>query len=814
MNEIQYDIYGSLKKVLPTTPSWVIIHSSLYHLQLHTSELKWNFLRAVKMLVNDGYTLAFPSFTFSFLNNGYFDRQTSTSETGVLADWVNLLYDALRTDHPVYSHVVIGSESSEAERLCSNSCFGSGSIYELFENKHATVVMMGCGWEFCTPFHYFEELAQVSYRYNKHFYSKSNKEQMAVMYVRDFRINPENDFTPAIEVLDKKGQIKYALLGKGSVESVDFINLADTCSKLLRADPYCFVREPLKVKKLVANKLSTQNNKLSIAILGESNIDILVKRFEEQAQKSLAEYNVTFHTNEYGQMQKSLVSGKIENWSVDFAFLPNRLEDIYQVQSVDLIDYNNTKLLEQYLEFVVEVVPLIRRKVFVHIFNLSEELSTGPVYFAGKNGPIDFCRKANEMLFKIAEKHHNLRLISPEVMCGCYPKSDPRLWYLGRIPFTEEINRCIVPAYCGMILNDLGRTARILALDLDNTLWGGVLGEDGIKGIHLGGDFPGNAFKDFQKTILKLKQRGIALAVVSKNDEDLVLSTLAEHPDMLIKENDLAAYRINWNEKSISIREIAGELSIGLSNVVFIDDNPLECEKVRQNLPDVAVIELPDDPALYRKVVLESPSLGLSDLTGEDMKRADNYVKARIFENEKIKYKDVESYFESLDIKVKIDKINSLNFARVLQLVNKTNQFNTTTKRYDELELKMLSSSRQHFVGVIGYCDKMTEFEYIGVFVTEVISEILKIDNFLLSCRILGRGIETAALSWIFEHAREMGCCNVHGRIIDTQRNTPVRDLFEKADFDFDVKYNRWVKHVDQSVKVPNWIRLEGPRYE
>ena len=234
------------------------------------------------------------------------------------------------------------------------------------------------------------------------------------------------------------------------------------------------------------------------------------------------------------------------------------------------------------------------------------------------------------------------------------PMSDERLWFLGRFPFSAPFTEKFADRLAGLVLASLGKTARLLVLDLDNTLWGGVLGEDGIEGLALGGDFPGNAYRHFQSVLKELSARGIALAVVSKNDEKEAMAAINSLPAMLIREGDLAGWRIGWGDKSASVASLAEDLGLGLESIAFIDDNPAERARMRMALPDVKVIDLPDDPAGYARAVLESPYLACLSVTAEDRKRAKSYVQKRKLESDRGSFADEAAFLRHLQPRVQI----------------------------------------------------------------------------------------------------------------------------------------------------------------
>lgn len=802
------DIYTAIKTVLPLDPCWVVLHSSLIHFTFEKENMKWNILRAIKKLANEGYTLAFPSFTFSFTETGEFDESINSSETGIMADWVYQLNNSIRTKHPIYSHVIIGPEASEALDASVKSCFGTASIYSIFEKKDAFLVMFGCGWSRCTSFHYFEELNHVPYRYFKKFYYYHDKKQYSEMFVRDRSKGPLNDFSPAVDKLRNDKLLRAQVFNGGLIESSRFADFARVCQTFLKTDNCAFIKNSEFVKNRINDEAEAKKLNINVGIYGSSNLDLLVNKFKELAKDLIKGCEVTYFSSEYGQMHLDLATNKLAKLSLDFTFLPDRLEDIYQVSTIDLIDLNNLEPLNRYLEFINQISKITSRKVFVHEFFINSEQINGAVYLDNLRDVTDFLKNANLLLNREIKQHSNVCLVSPEIMLNGFSNNDPRLWYLGRIPFPETVSKKIGHTYCSFVNNELGKTARLIILDLDNTLWGGVVGEDGAKGIRVGGDFPGNAYKDFQATILKLKERGLALAIVSKNDEDLALKVLNEHPEILIKETDLAAHRINWFEKYQNIIDICNDLSLGLGSVLFVDDNPIEREKVKLNLPQVNVLELPNDPALYRKSLLEHVSLGVCNFSPEDLKRSDSYIKLKEFKKIKKSFKSIDDFYKNLKVEVFVNKINDGNFSRALQLISKTNQFNTTTLRYTDKEIIEFSHSSDKLIRIVGYKDKMSDFENIGLFSLRTEGKTLYIENFLLSCRILERGVEQAALSWISRYAKSQSLDMLAGEIIKTPRNTPAQNFYKKNKFVFDDDALIWKRNVNLQITPPDWVEL------
>lgn len=325
---------------------------------------------------------------------------------------------------------------------------------------------------------------------------------------------------------------------------------------------------------------------------------------------------------------------------------------------------------------------------------------------------------------------------------------------------------------------------KCLVVDLDNTLWGGILGEDGIDGILLGEDYPGNAYLCFQKALLNLnKNGGVILAAISKNNESDVLELWEKNPFVILKRDFFSAYRINWNNKADNMLEIAEELNIGLDSMVFVDDNPAERELIREKLPEVNVPEFPTQPYLlpvfYKELV--DKYFTASILTKEDRNKVEQYKQNAERKKEKLKFSDYDSYIKSLKIEISINEMNEFNIARIAQMTQKTNQFNVTTHRYNEFDLKKMKSE-----GVAVWCisvkDKFGDYGITGAIIFNQNCNL--IDDFLLSCRILGKGIEFAFLKSMLQLFYESGRNKIFATYIPTRKNQQVRDFFEKMGFE------------------------------
>ena len=365
---------------------------------------------------------------------------------------------------------------------------------------------------------------------------------------------------------------------------------------------------------------------------------------------------------------------------------------------------------------------------------------------------------------------------------------DEGMYALYKLPFWPEA----VPLYCdvvGRILGALrGKARKCLVLDLDNTCWGGVIGDDGLEGICVGGGGPtGDAFLAIQRTALELKSRGIILAVSSKNDDEVARGPFRSHPHMLLRESDIAVFQANWEDKSSNLEAIARELDIGVDALVLLDDNGAERAQVRATLPMVAVPELPNDPIMYPAMLLSAGYFEALSFSNEDRTRAESYA-ANAKRAEVLKAaRNVEDYLASLDMRISFGAFDSVNRARISQLINKTNQFNLTTKRYTEVQIAGMEAGSVAFTLQTHLADRYGDFGMIGVIIADVSptagADVWEIDTWLMSCRVLGRRVDEAMLTELAHAAQGAGVLKLIGRYIPSPKNGMVADHFDKLGF-------------------------------
>ncbi|HUJ10933.1 MAG TPA: HAD-IIIC family phosphatase [Verrucomicrobiae bacterium] len=363
---------------------------------------------------------------------------------------------------------------------------------------------------------------------------------------------------------------------------------------------------------------------------------------------------------------------------------------------------------------------------------------------------------------------------------NCY---DDKMWYLGRSPLSVVAWRALALEQATFIHALRGVQRKCLVLDLDNVLWGGILGESGLANIKLGQTYPGSVFRDFQQAVLELRSRGVLLAINSKNNRTEVEEVFRSHPDMILKLEHFACTKINWQDKPQNMREIASELNIGLESLVFFDDNPAEQALMRQVLPEVLTLPVPAEPIKYIKLLRESRAFDRLSLTEEDRHRGEMYQAQAARHQLQQSATSLQDFLTGLQMTVSIERVDDFAFPRVLDLLQKTNQFNLTTRRHSAGQLKAMIDAAAHGVFYLRVADRFGDNGIVGTAIVQRRDETAYIESFLLSCRVIGRTVETAFLSFLVDWAKDWGLTAMEGEFIPTAKNAPAADFYARHGF-------------------------------
>ena len=361
--------------------------------------------------------------------------------------------------------------------------------------------------------------------------------------------------------------------------------------------------------------------------------------------------------------------------------------------------------------------------------------------------------------------------------------ADEALWHLAKGPCRLDYLPLLAQAFVDVAMAAQGQIVKCVVLDLDNTLWGGVIGDDGVSGIALGGYDEGEAFVAFQLFLKELKRRGIILAVVSKNEEAAALIPFREHPDMVLREDDIAVFRANWDNKADNLARVREILNIGFDSMVFLDDNPFERGLVRDLLPGVIVPELPDDPALFLRAIGDCGLFETASYSTADSGRVAQYREEASRERLRAGFTSIDAYLQSLGMTAALERFKPSNLARIAQLIQRSNQFNLTTRRHGEAACAAMMNDPAVLPLTVTLADKFGEYGLISVVILVRRDAVLEIETYLMSCRVLKRGVEQFVMNRIFDYAARERVERVVGRYSATAKNAMVRDFY--ADFGF-----------------------------
>lgn len=379
---------------------------------------------------------------------------------------------------------------------------------------------------------------------------------------------------------------------------------------------------------------------------------------------------------------------------------------------------------------------------------------------------------------------------------------DQRFWYTARFPFSPVAARDVARRIIAVAALRKLPKAKVIVLDADNTLWGGIIGEDGMQGIGLGPDYPGNCFVEFQRRLLDFQQRGFILAMCSKNNPLDALEVLQNHPHQVLRETHFAAMRINWEPKPQNIRSLAEELNLGLDSFIFVDDSHHECMAVRTELPQVEVIQTPSRPVDIPACLDLVARLEILSLTAEDREKTQMYVQERKRKELATASGDRASYLASLEMRLAVRLDDPGPLARLAQLTQKTNQFNLTTRRYDEAEVSARIASPDWIVAHFSLADIFGDSGVVGVAMVNVTGQEARLDTLLMSCRVIGREAESAFLDALLRELRGRGVERLYAEFLPTRKNQLVENFLPEHRF-VEQGDGRWLRDLTLPIDGP-----------
>jgi FkbH-like protein len=527
-----------------------------------------------------------------------------------------------------------------------------------------------------------------------------------------------------------------------------------------------------------------------IALLSSYVLDPLIPFLDVECRR--AGLVPAFYTGPFNQYTQEVLDpgSGLYAFGPEVVFVGLDLEDLCPavrgVPSADELQRAREDIRGRIATLVSELHARSRALIVVHELALTGPSAHGVLDNRRADGLAAWTEDLNRDLAReLAGQGHAFLLPLREVLqrAGTERRQSRKLHYMARMRHGDAALQELARASMRYVKPLKGLTKKCVVVDLDGTLWGGVVGEVGPEGIQLGPTAPGAEYADFQEMLLNLTKRGILLAICSKNNPDDVMPVLREHRHMVLREEHFSALRINWRNKAENLAEIAEELNIGLDSLVFLDDNPVERELVRQLLPEVLTVDLPKDASQYRTTLEDLTDFELLALTREDELRVSQYQANRRREALERSSGSLDEYLHSLEIRAEIGRAAAHHVPRLVQMFNKTNQFNTTTRRYQTPDVERFVGSPEHQVYVLDVADRFGEHGLVGTAVVREEGDTWSIDNVLLSCRAMGLSVETVLLKRIHDAARGRGVRRLVGEFVPTAKNGPSADFFRRHGF-------------------------------
>ncbi|MCI5060503.1 MAG: HAD-IIIC family phosphatase [Alphaproteobacteria bacterium] len=536
----------------------------------------------------------------------------------------------------------------------------------------------------------------------------------------------------------------------------------------------------------------TPSSSKVIGIAGTFTVDPLALHLK----KELGKNDPSFAVAPYNQItQLSFNPEQILDAPTDLLIVLWRLEDIGFEELDSFID-TIKRLRENYKGTLIVSTPPYPSTSEFDVHDLSQAASGQIAYAQALIRFTEEVKKINSVnLLNLAGLIENF---------GSANAHDIRKWYLYKQPYSEKFWKVIAEQMARLISAQTIPAKKCIVLDADNTLWGGIIGEDGVGGIELGQDFPGSAFYDFQKHLLHLRAQGIFLALASKNNPEDVQEVFDTHDTMVLKRGSISAWQVHWNSKVDSLKTIAAELNIGLDALVFVDDNPKEIAEVTERLPEVTCLMVPEEIAELPDLLRNTGLFDIPNMTEEDKKRADMML-AETKRKSEGQTMSEEDFIKSLELKIEVFEAQEQHLGRITQLINKTNQFNVTTIRRNADEVKALHENSDIVLLGMNISDRFGEYGLVGVVILEKADEkIWNIDSLMMSCRVLGRGAETSMLFMTGQVAAAKGAQTLCGTYIPTPKNKLVENLYK--DHNFKSENDGWEIDIKDLPAPPDYV--------
>ncbi len=556
---------------------------------------------------------------------------------------------------------------------------------------------------------------------------------------------------------------------------------------------FVFMLDFQSLKNLAKKSQLVQSKPLKLAVMGNYATQFLSKSLEYSGKVSGFETKV--YTAEYDQIELEIVNPGAELYAFEPDFVLISISSLKLLQKYyGIPEDRKSSYARDYLDQINNLLTTFSSRsgatVILHNLEIINDQVFGNLYSKVSTSFTKHIYDLNAGFIRIAEAQDQVFLFDLNGLIQYYGSSHVRDWsqYVhSDMHFSLDFHAVIAEKLMGFIATFRGIFKKCLILDLDNTLWGGVIGDDGMQGIEIGALGIGKAFTEFQKWIKQLKERGILLAVCSKNTESVAKEPFEKHPEMVLHLDDIAVFMANWENKADNVRVIKEILNIGYDSMVFVDDNPAEREVVRQNLPEVTVPELPEDPVLYLDFLKSLHLFDTASYSATDKDRTQQYQVEAQRAQLQTTVTDMPTYLKSLEMQITIEPFQAIDIPRIAQLNQRSNQFNLRTIRYTESEMQAISGSGDYYPVSVKLKDKFGDYGLISVLILKKIdTDKLFIDTWIMSCRVLKRGVEDAVLNHLAALAIQEDFRYLVGEYLPTAKNNLVKDHYANLGFTFE----------------------------
>ena len=546
--------------------------------------------------------------------------------------------------------------------------------------------------------------------------------------------------------------------------------------------------------------------------------DFNVQNLAGYLDNDAGEPRVRAHVAPYGQVEPALLDRGHQVWREDHDFAvvwttPSGAAPSFK----GILEHVETPLagvLEEVDLFAERLASLLDRVRFVFVPTWvapSHDRGLGLLDLKTGPGLSNTVMRMNLRLIEASDKTANLHLLNTSRWLTRAGRDAfvPKLWYMAKVAFGNEVLREAARDIKAGLTTVLGGARKLIVLDLDNTLWGGIVGDAGWENLQLGGHDPiGEGFVDFQRALKALTRRGILLAIASKNDEAVALEAIRRHPEMVLKEEDFAGWRIHWGDKAQSLESLAEELNLGLQSMIMIDDSPVERARIREGLPEVLVPDWPAESMHFKSALLSIPELDTVSVSAEDAARSRMYAAERLRREARSSLPSLEEWIESLDLRVEATPLQPSNLQRATQLLNKTNQMNLSTRRLTESELVSWAEGEGRSAWTFAVRDKFADYGLTGLLSLEIENDTARIVDYVLSCRVMGRKIEETLLHAAITEASSRGAKEVTALFLPTKKNMPCLAFLRASGMDGDQAALSFRWDTAREFPLPKAVRL------